>query len=73
MQSLEVIQDVPTKNSEHAMLARLLKLRAPTSVELLESDSVENLRAQKWKVMNVVVRALQPLEQATAEFSADHH
>lgn len=74
MQALEVIQDVPTRwNSEHAMLARLLKLRAPISVELSESDSVENLSAQEWKLMNAVVKVLQPLEQATAELSADHY
>lgn len=74
MPALEVIQDVPTRwNSEHAMLARLLKLRAPISVELSESDSVENLSAQEWKLMNAIVRVLQPLEQATAELSADHY
>lgn len=74
MPALEVIQDVPTHwNSEHAMLARLLKLRAPISVELSESDSVENLSAQEWKLMNAIVRVLQPLEQATAELSADHY
>ncbi|KAH9373320.1 hypothetical protein HPB48_018373 [Haemaphysalis longicornis] len=71
---LKFIQDVPTRwNSEHAMLARLLKLWAPISVELSESDSVENLSAQEWKLMNAIVRVLQPLEQATAELSADHY
>ncbi|KAH9366723.1 hypothetical protein HPB48_008776 [Haemaphysalis longicornis] len=74
MQALEVIQDVPTHwNSEHAMLVRLLKLWAPIAVELSGSDSVENLSAQEWKLMNAVVRVLQPLQQATAKLSADHY
>ncbi|KAH9368589.1 hypothetical protein HPB48_004060 [Haemaphysalis longicornis] len=73
MPALEVIQHVVTRwNSEHAMLAMLLKLWAPISVELSESDSVEKLSAQECK-LNAVVRVLQPLEQATAELSADHY
>ncbi|KAH7945015.1 hypothetical protein HPB49_004755 [Dermacentor silvarum] len=43
---LEVIQDAPTRwNSEHAMMARLVKLRTVITVELSESDAVPHLNA----------------------------
>ncbi|XP_042148139.1 zinc finger BED domain-containing protein 4-like [Ixodes scapularis] len=74
MNALEVVQDVSTRwNSEHSMMERLVKLRAPISAELSESDSVENLSTKEWKLMAAVVKVLQPLQQATAELSADRY
>lgn len=69
---LEVVQDVPTRwNSEHAMMARLLRLRGPITLELSESDAVENLTTSEWKLLAAAVRVLQPLDQATTALSGD--
>ncbi|KAH7945702.1 hypothetical protein HPB49_014328 [Dermacentor silvarum] len=71
---LEVIQDVPTRwNSEHAMMARLVKLRTVITVELSESDAVPNVNASEWKLMNAAVRVLKPLDHATTELSGDRY
>ncbi|XP_049275497.1 zinc finger BED domain-containing protein 4-like [Rhipicephalus sanguineus] len=71
---LEVVQDVPTRrNSEHQMTSRLLKLRKPIIVELLECDGVDNLTAPEWKLMTAVVKVLDPLAQATTELSGDKY
>ncbi|KAG0434299.1 hypothetical protein HPB47_019203 [Ixodes persulcatus] len=59
--TLEVVQDVPTRwNSEHAMMDRLVKLRAPISAERSERDSVDNLSTKEWELM----AAVQPFQQA---------
>ncbi|KAG0416688.1 hypothetical protein HPB47_006225 [Ixodes persulcatus] len=74
MNALEVVQDNPTRwNREYSMMERLVKLRAPISAELPESDFVENLSTKEWKLMAAVVKVLQPLQQATAELSADRY
>lgn len=71
---LEVVQDVPTRwNSEHAMMARLVKLRVPVTVELSECETVENLNSSEWKLMSGAVKVLQPLEQATTDLSGDSY
>ncbi|KAH7970439.1 hypothetical protein HPB49_006877 [Dermacentor silvarum] len=71
---LEVIQDVPTRwNSEHAMMARLVKLRTVITVELSESDAFPNLNASEWKLMNAPVQVLKPLDHATTELSGDKY
>ncbi|KAH7936945.1 hypothetical protein HPB49_006505 [Dermacentor silvarum] len=71
---LEVIQDVPTRwNSEHARMARLVKLRTVITVELSESDAVPNLNASEWKLMNAAVQVLKPLDHATTELPGDRY
>ncbi|KAG0426906.1 hypothetical protein HPB47_025999 [Ixodes persulcatus] len=71
---LEVVQDVPTRwNSEHAMMARLVKLRVPVTVELSECETVENPNSSEWKLISRAVKVLQPLEQATTDLSGDSY
>ncbi|KAH9361287.1 hypothetical protein HPB48_006849 [Haemaphysalis longicornis] len=71
---LEVVQDVPTRsNSEHQMITRMLKLRKPITMELLECDGVDNLTAAEWKLMTAAVEVLDPLAQATTELSGDQY
>lgn len=68
------MQDVPTRcNSEHAMMARLVKLQVPVTVELSKCDTVENLSASEWKLMTATVHVLQPLQQATTDLSGDSY
>lgn len=62
---LEVVPDVPTRwNSEHQMITRMLKLRKPITMELLECDGVDNLTAAEWKLMTAAAEVLDPLAQA---------
>ncbi|KAH7979350.1 hypothetical protein HPB49_009126 [Dermacentor silvarum] len=71
---LEVIQDVLMRwNSEHAMMARLVKLRTVITVELSEPDAVPNLNASEWKFMNAAVQVLKPLDHATIELCGDRY
>ncbi|KAH7960196.1 hypothetical protein HPB49_017619 [Dermacentor silvarum] len=74
LNALEVVQDVPTRwNSEHQMMTRLLKLRKPITVKLLECDAVDNLTAAEWKRMTAAVKVLDPLAEATTELSGDKY
>ncbi|KAH7979236.1 hypothetical protein HPB49_008802 [Dermacentor silvarum] len=60
-------------NSEHAMMARLVKLHTVITVELSESDAVTNLNASEWKLMNAAVQVLKPLDHPTTELSGDRY
>ncbi|KAG0433631.1 hypothetical protein HPB47_019736, partial [Ixodes persulcatus] len=69
---LELVQDVPTRwDSEYAMLARLLKLKAAVALDLAETDTVENLTADEWRLVTALVLVLQPIEEATTATCAE--
>lgn len=55
------------------LMTRMLKLRKPITVELLECDGVDNLTAAEWRLMTAAVEVLDPLAQATTELSGDKY
>lgn len=71
---VEVIQDVVTRwNSEYAMMARLLKLRRPISVDLSEQDTMEDFTSTEWRLMTSVTSVLKCIDDATRESCSEKH
>ena len=67
-----VIQDVETRwNSEYSMLRRLLELKGPLSLVLLEIGKVDNLTTQDWQAAENYVEILEPLAKATEDVSGN--
>ncbi|XP_037962432.1 E3 SUMO-protein ligase ZBED1 [Plutella xylostella] len=68
-------QDIVTRwNSTYIMLERLLTLRQPICLALMELDRApENLSADDWTVIKDVLPILQPFLQLTEELSGDKY
>ncbi|KAH9364184.1 hypothetical protein HPB48_022894 [Haemaphysalis longicornis] len=73
LNALEMVHVLMRWNSEHQMMTRVLKLRKPITVELLECDGVDKLTAAERKRMTAAVEVLDPLAQATTELSGDKY
>lgn len=54
-------------------MTRMLKLRKPITVELLECDGVHNLTAAEWKLITAAVEVLDLFAEATTELSEDKY
>ncbi|KAL1465900.1 hypothetical protein MTO96_043061 [Rhipicephalus appendiculatus] len=74
LEPLEVIQDVVTRwNSEYEMMARLLKLRRPISLDLSEQDTLEDFTSSEWRLMASVTLVLKCIDDATRESCSEKH
>ncbi|KAH6941861.1 hypothetical protein HPB50_023667 [Hyalomma asiaticum] len=74
LEPVEVIQDVVTRwNSGYAMMARLLKLRRPISLDLSEQDTLEDFTTTEWRLMTSVTLVLKCIDDATRESCSEKH
>ncbi|KAH9361014.1 hypothetical protein HPB48_006327 [Haemaphysalis longicornis] len=73
--AVSLIQDVDTRwNSEHAMLSYLVELIDAVSLEMAASEtSVSCLSPSEWNVAASLVQVLQPIVDATADFSSQRY
>ncbi|XP_076284838.1 E3 SUMO-protein ligase ZBED1-like [Lasioglossum baleicum] len=69
---LQLIQEVDVRwNSTHNMMHRLLLLRAPLNMTLLEDNMPQNLNNDEWNTIEKIVNTLNPLKEATDIMSGE--
>lgn len=68
-----LIQDVSTRwNSTYLMFDRLTEQKRAINIYVSETDGMQHIHAQRWTLMEDVLKVLRPFEELTREISGEN-
>ncbi|XP_067284005.1 zinc finger BED domain-containing protein 4-like [Pseudorasbora parva] len=68
-----LIKDVSTRwNSTYLMFDRLIEQKRAINIYVSETDGMQHIHAQRWTLMEDVLKVLRPFEELTREISAEN-